>query len=263
METPSEASKPADAKPVKSRPVAPTGRFTLGTASSIKKRADAAPSAAEVGVSRSSLMKSTSSVNASSAPRRSSTGAVGKQQDNGSSAVAKKASPTLSDVAKRTKPVSAPAVSSKPAAEKKASLIERGGADLAKKPAVKASPTSTLKKLQSKTESSNGSSGSTRRVASSASLQSPRSVTSNATKKSGSQTSSALPNRRKSSTADSRDSRFMMLPQVDLKASNEVVSAALLHSLIIQITACFGGFCPLNTFFSCTAETGFKRSSGS
>ncbi|WVZ61871.1 hypothetical protein U9M48_011679 [Paspalum notatum var. saurae] len=219
MEAPSEASKPAGDKPVKSRPVAPTGRFALGTASSIKKRADGATSA-EVGVARSSLMKSTSSVNAGSAQRRSSTGTVGKQQDNGSSD--KKASPALSDGAKKSKPVSVAGASSKPAVEKRTSLAERAKADLVKKPAVKPSPTSTLKKVQSKTESSNGSSGSTRRVASSASLQSPRSVTSSSTKKLGSQTSSAVPSRRKSSTADSRDSRFMMLPQVDLKASDEV-----------------------------------------
>jgi len=100
METPSEASKAADAKPVKPRPVAPTGRFALGTASSIKKRADGAASA-EVPASRSSMMKSTSSVSTSSVQRRSSTGTVGKQQDNGSSVVAKKASPTLSDGAKK------------------------------------------------------------------------------------------------------------------------------------------------------------------
>ncbi|ONM51303.1 187-kDa microtubule-associated protein AIR9 [Zea mays] len=221
METPSEALKPAEAKPAKPRPVAPTGRFALGTASSIKKRADgSAP--AEVGVPRSSLMKSTSSLNASSATRRSSTGTAGKQQDNGSSAAAKKSSPTLSDGARKTKLVSAPAAGSKPAVEKKTSLVERTGADLARKPAVKASPTSTLKKVQSKTESSNGSSGSTRRVSSNASVPSPRSVTSNAARKLGTQASSAASNRRKSSTADSRDSRFMMLPQVDLKASDEV-----------------------------------------
>lgn len=221
METPSEALKPAEAKPAKPRPVPPTGRFALGTASSIKKRADgSAP--AEVGVPRSSLMKSTSSLNASSAPRRSSTGTAGKQQDNGSSAAAKKSSPTLSDGARKTKLVSAPAAGSKPAVEKKTSLVERTGADLARKPAVKASPTSTLKKVQSKTESSNGSSGSTRRVSSNASVPSPRSVTSNAARKLGTQASSAASNRRKSSTADSRDSRFMMLPQVDLKASDEV-----------------------------------------
>lgn len=213
MEAPSEASKP-----VKLRPAAPTGRFALGTASSIKKRADgAAP--AEVSASRSSLMKSTSSVNAGSVQRRSSTGTVvGKQQDNGSSD--KKASPTLSDGPKKTKPTSVATVSSKPAVEKRVSLTERAKADLVKKPAVKPSPTSTLKKVQSTTESSNASSGSTRR----ASLQSPRSVTSSSTKKLGSQsqTSSTVPSRRKSSTADSRDSRFMMLPQVDLKASDEV-----------------------------------------
>lgn len=39
---------------------------------------------------------------------------------------------------------------------------------------------------------------------------------------------SSVSSRRKSSTADSRDSRFMMLPQVDLKASDEVVSVAFL-----------------------------------
>ncbi|XP_062189872.1 187-kDa microtubule-associated protein AIR9-like [Phragmites australis] len=228
MEAPAEAPKPADAKLVKPRPAAPTGRFTLGTASSIKKRADGGAST-ELGVSLSSLTKSTSSVNASSVQRRSSTGSFGKQQDNGSSAVAKKASPTLSDGAKKSKPVSAPIVSSKPAVERKTSLTsERTKVDLTKKPAVKASPTSTLKKVQSKTESSNGSSGSTRRVASNTSLHSPRSpsVSSSVTKKLGSQASSAdkgsVSIRRKSSTADSRDSRFMMLPQVDLKASDEV-----------------------------------------
>ncbi|KAF8714070.1 hypothetical protein HU200_028066 [Digitaria exilis] len=221
MEAPSEDSKVVGAKPVlKPRPVAPTGRFALGTASSIKKRTDGAASA-EVAVSRPSMMKSTSSVNASSVQRRSSTGTAGKQQENGSSVVGKKASPTLSDGgAKKSKPVSATTVSSKPAVEKKTSLTDKATADLVKKPAVKASPTSTLKKVQSKTESSNGSSGSTRRVASTTSLQSPRSVASTATKKS--ETSSSVPSRRKSSTADSRDSRFMMLPQVDFKASDEV-----------------------------------------
>jgi hypothetical protein len=111
--------------------------------------------------------------------------------------------------------------------------------DSAKKPAVKASPTSTLKKVPSLTESSNGTSASasSRRMASNASLNSPRSssVTSSATKKFGSQTSSgdkgsSMSSRRKSSTAASRDSRFMMLPQVDLKASDELVSVAFLHA---------------------------------
>jgi hypothetical protein len=60
-------------------------------------------------------------------------------------------------------------------------------------------------------------------------------VTSSATKKFGSQTSSvdkgsSVSSRRKSSTATSRDSRFMMLPQVDLKASDELVSVAFLYA---------------------------------
>ncbi|KAL6880549.1 hypothetical protein ACP4OV_012114 [Aristida adscensionis] len=225
MEAPSGASTPGDAKPVKPRLSAPTGRFALGTASSIKKRAD---SGASVDLS-TSLAKPTSSVNANSVQRRSSAGSAGRQKENGSSVVAKKASPTLSDGVKKSKPVSAPTASSKLAVEKRTSLTsERTKADLGKKPAVRASPTSTLKKVQSTAESSNGSSGSTRRVASNTSLQSPRSssITSSVTKKFGSQTSSAdkgsVSSRRRSSAADSRDSRFMMLPQVDLKASDEV-----------------------------------------
>lgn len=228
MEAPPEASKPADAKPVKPRPSAPTARIA---SSSVKKRADGLTSA-QLNVSRSSLMKPTSTVTAGSVQRRSSTGTAGKQQENGSSVVAKKVSPSLSDAVKRSKPVSVPTVSSRPSLEKRTSLVsERTKVDSVKKPSVKASPTSTLNKVPSLTESSNGSSttASSRRMASNASLHSPRSssVTSSVTKKLGSRTSSAdkgssVLSRRKSSTADSRDSRFMMLPQVDLKASDEV-----------------------------------------
>uniref|UniRef100_A0A0D9WVG8 Ig-like domain-containing protein n=1 Tax=Leersia perrieri TaxID=77586 RepID=A0A0D9WVG8_9ORYZ len=230
MEAPPETSNPADAKPSKTRVTAPTGRFALGTASSIKKRADGAPSA-ELSMSRSSLTKSTLSMNAAPVQRRSSTGSAGKQQDNGTSVVAKKASPSLSDGVKKSKLVSAPAVSSKPSLEKKSSVqSERTKADSMKKSVVKPSPVSTLKKAPSVTENSNSSSSSSfRRAASNATLNSPRSpsVTSSATKKLGSRTSSmdkgsSMPTRKKSSTADSRDSRFMMLPQVDLKASDEV-----------------------------------------
>ncbi|KAK3126367.1 hypothetical protein QOZ80_7AG0555520 [Eleusine coracana subsp. coracana] len=228
METPSEASKQADGKPVKPRQAVSTGRFALGTASSDKKRTEGS---ASVGVSRSSLTKSTSSVNAGSVQRRSSTGSAGKQQYNGVSDVAnaKKASPTMSDGTKKSKPLSASTISSKPSMEKKTCLVsERTKVDVTKKPAAKASPTTTLKKVQSKTESSNGSSGSARRVASNTSLPSPRSssVSSNVSKNLGSLASStdkgSVSSRRKSSTADSRDSRFMMLPQVDFKASDEV-----------------------------------------
>lgn len=230
MEAPPETSKPAEAKPSKTRLSAPTGRFALGTASSIKKRTDVAPSA-ELGMSRSSLTKSTSSMNAAPVQRRSSTGSAGKQQDNGSSVVAKKASPSLSDGVKKSKPVTASMVSSKSSLEKKSSVqSERAKVDAMKKPAVKSSPISTLKKVPSLTENSSSSASSSfRRAASNATLNSPRSpsVTSSVTKKVGSRTSSmdkgsSMPIRKKSSTADSRDSRFMMLPQVDLKASDEV-----------------------------------------
>jgi hypothetical protein len=243
METPSEASKQADGKPVKQaggkpvkqrQPVS-AGRFAFGTASSNKKRTGGGDSA-EPGV-RSSLMKSTSSMSAGSTHRRSSTGSAGKQQDNGSSDAAianKKASPaSSSDGLKKSKPLSVSTASSKPSLEKKTSLAaERNRADATKKPVVKASPTTALKKVQPKTESS---SGSTRRVASNSFLQSPRtpSVSSNASKKLGSQASSAdkgsVSSRRKSSTADSRDFRLMMMPQVDFKASDEVVSVLFLH----------------------------------
>lgn len=232
MEAPPETSKPAEAKPSKTCLSAPTGRFALGTASSIKKRTDVAPSA-ELGMSRSSLTKSTSSMNAAPVQRRSSTGSAGKQQDNGRSVVAKKASPSLSDGVKKSKPVSASLVSSKSSLEKKSSVqSERAKVDTMKKPAVKPSPISTLKKVPSLTENSSSSASSSfRRAASNTTLNSPRSpsVTSSVTKKVGSRTSSmdkgsSMPIRKKSSTADSRDSRFMMLPQVDLKASDEVVS---------------------------------------
>ncbi|KAL5197898.1 hypothetical protein ABZP36_001410 [Zizania latifolia] len=229
-QAPPETSKPVDAKPSKPRVAAPTSRFALGTSSSIKKRTDGGASA-ELSMSRSSLAKSTSSANTGPVQRRSSTGSVGKQQNNGSSVVAKKSSPSLSDGVKKSKPVSNPTVSSKPSMEKKSSMqSERTKVDLTKKPAVKPSPISTLKKVPALTESSNGSSSSSvRRTASNATLNSPRSpsMTGSVTKKLGSRTSSmdkgsSMPSRRKSSTADSRDSRFMMLPQVDLKASDEV-----------------------------------------
>ncbi|KQK21044.1 187-kDa microtubule-associated protein AIR9 [Brachypodium distachyon] len=231
MEAPPEVAKPAGAKLVKPRASGPNGKPVLGTGLSVKKRADGVTSA-EVNVSRPSSMKPTSSVNAGSVQRRSSTGTAGKQQENGSSLVAKKASPLLSDGLKKSRPVSAQTVSSRPSLEKRTSLSsERTKVDPVKKPAVKASPTSTLKKVPSLTESSNGgsSSASSRRMASNASLDSPRSssVTSSVTKKMGSRTSladkgSSVSSRRKSSTADSRDSRFIMLPQVELKASDDV-----------------------------------------
>ncbi|CAM0905321.1 unnamed protein product [Alopecurus aequalis] len=229
MEAPPESPKAA--KPLKPRASALTGRSISGTTSSVKKRADGVTSS-DLNVSRSSSMKPTSTVNAGSVQRRSSSGTAGKQQENGSSVVAKKASPLLSDGAKKSRPVSVPTVSSRPSLEKRTSLAsERTKLDSVKKSVVKASPTSTLKKVPSLTESSNGSSASasSRRMGSNASLHSPRSssVTSSATKKFGSQTSSgdkgsSVSSRRKSSTAASRDSRFMMLPQVDLKASDEL-----------------------------------------
>lgn len=231
MEAPLESPKAA--KPVKPRASAPAGRSVSGTASTLKKRADGVTSAESNASRSSSSMKPTSTANAGSVQRRSSTGTAVKQQENGrSAAVANKASPSLSDGPKKSRPVSVPTVSSRPSLEKRTSLLaERTKVDPVKKPTVKASPTSTLKKVPSLTESSNGSTGtaSSRRMASNASLNSPRpsSVTSSATKKFGSQTSSvdkgsSVSSRRKSSTATSRDSRFMMLPQVDLKASDEL-----------------------------------------
>lgn len=106
--------------------------------------------------------------------------------------------------------------------------------DTAKKPLVR--PASSVSSSSRKAPSSSldsSSSTSARRTVSKLSSPSARSQSVSSTLRSGSLSSSqdrssTLSGRRKGSTPESRDSRFIVLPQVEIKASDDVVSIILL-----------------------------------
>ncbi|XP_020586552.1 187-kDa microtubule-associated protein AIR9, partial [Phalaenopsis equestris] len=198
---------------------------------------------------KSSLMKPTLSSSAASLPRRNSTGGISEKQavtgSKLSSKNGKNESPSMLNSTKKSsaesRRSSLPPVSSKvstPEATlngKKASLSSRlpskfnnGAAYSMQRSSVKAlEPLSSLRSVSSPSlESSNGHSKSrkTTLVVSSPSARSPP-VTSSL--KLGSLSASvdrnsSLPGKKKTQTVESGDSRFMMLPQVDAKAKDDL-----------------------------------------
>ncbi|KAJ0980466.1 hypothetical protein J5N97_008721 [Dioscorea zingiberensis] len=202
----------------------------------------------------STLTKPTvSSANASLQRRNSVGGALEKKAptapkrlENGSSADERKVSRSNSDLSKKsvteTRRASLPSVTSKATGSdgylenKKLSPVPRlsqrsdsGKLDSTKKPSVKPSlsVSASKKTPSSPLDSSTGHSSSFRRVTSNISSPLTRSPRATGSSKSGSISSSvdrgsSLSSRRKTSTADGRDSRFMMLPQVDIKAGDEL-----------------------------------------
>ncbi|KAJ6832033.1 187-kDa microtubule-associated protein AIR9 [Iris pallida] len=175
----------------------------------------------------------TSSTAIPSLLRRNSTGAVvekratavPKRPENGASTNTKKVAPSVSDPVRRsiteTRRASLPSFTPKAPVPRLSARADSSSssskAESMRKPSVKpSSPSSSV--------SSSGRSN-LRRVASS--VSSPRSPTVTSSFRSGSMSASmdrgsSLSGRRKTSTPDSRDSRFMMLPQVDIKAGDEL-----------------------------------------
>ncbi|KAH7661175.1 Leucine rich repeat proteins some proteins containing F-box protein [Dioscorea alata] len=169
-----------------------------------------------------------------------------KQFDNGSSTDERKVSHSNSDLSRKsiaeTRRASLPSVSSKtkvsdthPESKKSSpvprllQMSESGKLDSVKKPSVRPSLSGTTSKKapSSPLDNSTGRSSRLKRVTSNISSPSTRSPRTISSLKSGSMSSSmdrgsSLSGRRKSSTPDGRDSRFMMLPQVDIKASDEL-----------------------------------------
>lgn len=242
------SSKPIGVEPVAKR---------SGATSSLRKSSDSLKTTdSRATRPGSTLTKPTvSSINAQ---RRNSTGSAlekkpaiaSKQFDNGSSTDERKVSRSNSDLSRKsiaeTRRASLPSVSSKTKVSdthpenKKSSPVPRllqmsesGKLDSVKKPSVRPSLLgSTSKKAPSSPlDNSTGRSSSLKRVTSNISSPSTRSPRTISSLKSGSMSSSmdrgsSLSGRRKSSTPDGRDSRFMMLPQVDIKASDELVSSS-------------------------------------
>ncbi|XP_010923670.1 187-kDa microtubule-associated protein AIR9 isoform X1 [Elaeis guineensis] len=226
-----------------------------GAVSSVRKKTEDVR-APDMSSSRSSFgfMKPTVSSSAASLHRRNSTGGMAekhpvsspKRQENGGAIDGKKISPSISDPGKRsnteTRRSSLPSVSSKAPASvtrsetKKSPTIshststmsDSGRAGSTRKLSVRPSPSvSSSKRVPtSPVESSNGRS-SLRRAASNISSPSARSPSVSSSFKLGSMSSSvdrgsSLSARRKASTPESRDSRLIMLPQVDVKAGDEL-----------------------------------------
>ncbi|XP_072986679.1 187-kDa microtubule-associated protein AIR9 [Typha latifolia] len=223
---------------------------TSGTVSSLKKKTDVV-GAPSLGMSRSksTLNKSSPSSNVASLQRRNSIGGLAekkpsaalKKQENGA-ADGKKVSSSVSDPLKKSTPESRrsslASVTSKSLASvtrvetKKASPVSRLSSstdsvksETMKKTSIKPALAVTKKVPSSSVDSSN-SRNSLRRASSSVSSPSLRSPSVTSSSKLGSSPSSfgrsSLSSRKKTSTADSRDSRFMMLPQVDVKAGDEL-----------------------------------------
>ncbi|XP_038987888.1 187-kDa microtubule-associated protein AIR9 isoform X2 [Phoenix dactylifera] len=257
----SKQSPVASAESVKksSKIVKPGGVMPVskasGTVSSVRKKTEDV-GAPDMSCSRSSFsfMKPTISSNAASLHRRNSTGGMAekhpvsasKRQENGGASEGKKVSPSVSDPGKRSKTEtrrsSLPSVSPKAPASvtcsetKKSPTIshltstmsDSGKANLTRKPSVRQLPSVTSSKRvpSSPVDSSNGRS-SLRRAASNISSPSARSPSVSSSFKFGSMSSSvdrgpSLSRRRKPSTPESRDSRLIMLPQIDVKAGDEL-----------------------------------------
>ncbi|XP_052179549.1 187-kDa microtubule-associated protein AIR9 [Diospyros lotus] len=210
---------------------------------------------------KSAAIKSSSSRSTNSVPlsRRSSTGglpekqslSVTKRQTSVSSIADKRASPLASEPLRRSLPEvrrsSLPAVASKTMARSSISETRMSAPsvpvvqtsrplptsnakkqDLGKKPSVKpsSSSVSSSKRLPSSSSDSTASS-STKRVLSKVSSSSPRTPSGTNGPKGGTfssskNRSSGLSSRGKVATPESRDSRLIMLPQVEIKAGDDV-----------------------------------------
>ena len=257
----SETAKPAS-KPSKPSVVIPNARIQ-GTVPAAKRRTEAnAASDLNSTKPKSTLMKPTlrSSI-ATSVQRRNSTGGLSEKRairrpENGAAVDGKKGSPAVSDPGKRntteSRRSSLPSISPKtPVPQLSArSLSSKSGST--QKSSARSSTSSaplvtfsSTKVPSSVLDRSNGRS-SLRRVPSS--VSSPRTPSGTSSFKSGSLSASidkgsSLSVRRKSSTPDSREARFMMLPQVDIKAGDDLVSAEDLVKLRVGI------YLETNSFF--------------
>lgn len=238
----SETAKIAS-RPSKPSIATPNTRVS-GNVSSVKRRNDAnAASDPNSTKLESTLMKPTlRSSTVTSLPRRNSTGGLSEKRairrpENGAGADGKKASPSVSLSGKRSaaesRRASLPAFSPKAPVPRLSARALSNKSDSAEKSSIRSltssasSIPSSLKKVpSSKLDSSTGH-GSLRRGPSS--VSSPRTPSGTSSFRSGSLSksvdkSSSLSGRRKTSTPDSRDARLMMLPQVDVKAGDDLVS---------------------------------------
>lgn len=227
-------------KPSKPSIVAPNARV-LGTVSSVKRTEANATLDSNSTKPRSTLLMPTlSSSTATSVPRRSSTGGLPekraiKRPENGAAADGKKASLSVSDSGKRStaesRRASLPVLSPKAPVPRLSARALGSKSDSAEKSSVRSSISSatsvpsSLKKVPSSMLDSSTGRSSLRRVSSS--VSSPRTPSGTSSFKSGSLSksmdkSSSLSRRRKTSTPDSRDARLMMLPQVDVKAGDDL-----------------------------------------
>ncbi|XP_064982963.1 187-kDa microtubule-associated protein AIR9-like [Musa acuminata AAA Group] len=223
---------------------------------STKKRTEGAGPADKI-ANRSKSTLTKTAVNSNALPRRSSTGGMAlkqpssatKRKENGTPAEAKKIAPSLSDPGKRSSSLesrrsSLPSVSSKiPASVKHSETLKSSPmsrllsksdstkADLTRKPSIKpSSPSlsaSSSRRITSSSVDDPNGRCSLRRVTNNVSSPSGRSPSIMSSSKmrstsSSVERSSSLSGRKKTSSSESRDSRFMMLPQVDVKAGDEL-----------------------------------------
>ena len=230
-------------KPSKPSVVTPNARIQ-GTVPSTKRRTEAnVASDLNSTKPKSTITKPTlSSSNATSVQRRNSTGGLSEKRairrpENGAAVDGKKAS-TVPDPGKRntteSRRASLPSISPKAPVPRLSARSLSNKSDPMQKSYVRSSTSSetsvpsSLKKVPSSTLDNSTGRSSLRRVPSS--VSSPRTPSGTSSFKSGSLSasvdkSSSLSGRRKSSTPDSREARFMMLPQVDIKAGDDLVSA--------------------------------------
>ncbi|XP_058099162.1 187-kDa microtubule-associated protein AIR9 isoform X2 [Magnolia sinica] len=238
--------------------ISPVTRVSGPVVSSRKRAEGKAVSESTLNTVKSSLTRPTLSSNAANLKRRNSTGgvlekktnSVSKQPDGANSVVEKRVTHSISgqghqsltesrraslpSVSAKTPARASPLDVKKPPPVSPVTRVSRTSPrsdiskqDSARKPAVKPSlSVSTSKRVPSSSLDSSGSS-SLRRMVSKASSPSARSPSVTSGLKFGSLSSSvdrgsSLSGRRKASTPDSRDSRFMMLPQVEVKAGDDV-----------------------------------------
>lgn len=269
--TASEQSTAVEVLKKSSKMVKPSGRTPTArissTVSSIKKRTEGAD---QTGLrarrSKSTLTKSAGSLNAASWQRRNSTGCIAlklpssatKRQENGTSIDGKKKASSVSQHGKRRSlesrlsllPSVIPKVPSAVARSEtlKSSPVSRLSsksdsteADLTRKPLVKPSTVSSLRRFTTSSVDSPNGCSSLRKVDSNVSSPSGRSPSVTSSFKLGSMSASidrgsSLSGRKKTLTPESCDSRFMMLSQVDVKAGVEMVSDEVTCVLDCYIT---------------------------
>ncbi|CAH9134676.1 unnamed protein product [Cuscuta epithymum] len=202
------------------------------------------------GFRSSTLTKSTlsSASRSSAAPpvaRRNSTGSLPERQQstitkrstsNATPVAAKKPSSPASEPLRRSLPetrrISLPSVTRKPVPVspnvKTPSSSEAFRQEYVKKASIKSSPSSTsIRSHESIPFDSTGSSGLIRNVAPKLSSTGPRSPSLNSGSRTGSSSTSVertsgFSNRKKLGTTESWDSRLIMLPQVEIKAGDDV-----------------------------------------